>query len=378
MAGKVFFYVQHLLGIGHLYRASRIATALQDAGFAVDLVMGGVPIPGFEVAGAKVIQLPAIAAGPSGFADLVDERGEPVDAEFKTQRSAQLLAAFANSAPDIVLIEAFPFGRRQMRFELVPLLERIAAQGVARPVVACSVRDILQENRKPGRNEETVEMLNKYFDLVLVHGDPAMVTLADTFPPAAEIATQIVYTGLVAPAAPAAASLERFDIVVSAGGGVVGKGIMQAALAMARDLPRDSSMLVLTGPNLPADDAASLRRLVPEHVTLRRFVPDLPAILSNCRLSISQAGYNTVADILVAGCPSVLIPFAAGGETEQGHRARILEGAGRAVVLAERDLSAQSLAKAARQAADLPVGQMNFNLKGARNTAIELQKRLSR
>ena len=35
---RVFFYVQHLLGIGHLARASRIAAALAEDGFDVTVV----------------------------------------------------------------------------------------------------------------------------------------------------------------------------------------------------------------------------------------------------------------------------------------------------------------------------------------------------
>jgi predicted glycosyltransferase len=44
---RVLLYVQHLLGIGHLVRASRIASALKDAGFDVAVVMGGMPVSGF-------------------------------------------------------------------------------------------------------------------------------------------------------------------------------------------------------------------------------------------------------------------------------------------------------------------------------------------
>ena len=40
---KVFFYVQHLLGIGHLKRAATLAQALRGAGFQVVLVSGGAP-----------------------------------------------------------------------------------------------------------------------------------------------------------------------------------------------------------------------------------------------------------------------------------------------------------------------------------------------
>ena len=56
-----------------------------------------------------------------------------------------------------------------------------------RPALVTSVRDILQERIKPGRDAETVEILNRHFDLVMVHGDPAFATLGDTFPLAAAI-----------------------------------------------------------------------------------------------------------------------------------------------------------------------------------------------
>ena len=84
-----------------------------------------------------------------------------------------------------------------MRFELLPLLEAIAAMK-PRPALVTSVRDILQERIKPGRDEETVEILNRHFDLVMVHGDPVFATLADTFPLASSITAEIAYTGMVA------------------------------------------------------------------------------------------------------------------------------------------------------------------------------------
>ena len=46
---RVFFYVQHLLGIGHLARASRVADALVADGFDVTIVTGGTPVAGFPV-----------------------------------------------------------------------------------------------------------------------------------------------------------------------------------------------------------------------------------------------------------------------------------------------------------------------------------------
>jgi predicted glycosyltransferase len=72
-ASRVFFYVQHLLGIGHLRRAARIARALERAGFDVTLASGGMPVDGY-----RVLQLPP-ASSDAGFKQLLDERGAPVD-----------------------------------------------------------------------------------------------------------------------------------------------------------------------------------------------------------------------------------------------------------------------------------------------------------
>ncbi|TIW00729.1 MAG: glycosyl transferase, partial [Mesorhizobium sp.] len=55
---RAFLYVQHLLGIGHLARSSRIAAALVDDGFDVTVVTGGAAIAGFPGPGVKTVTLP--------------------------------------------------------------------------------------------------------------------------------------------------------------------------------------------------------------------------------------------------------------------------------------------------------------------------------
>src|SRR5262245_17213479 len=112
---KVFFHVQHLLGIGHLRRAATLARALETAGFEVTLASGGMPVPGI-----KVLQLPP-ASSDASFKHLLDEHGQPVDEAWKTRRRDALLAAWVASNADVLMVELFPFGRRQMRFELLPL-----------------------------------------------------------------------------------------------------------------------------------------------------------------------------------------------------------------------------------------------------------------
>jgi predicted glycosyltransferase len=374
-AKRAFFYVQHLLGIGHIARASRIANAMANDGFDVTVVTGGLPVPGFPAEGLKTIALPPVVASNAGFSGLADANGNPATEAFLASRRDMLLSAFRETKPDAVIIEAFPFGRRQMRFELLPLLDAIASVN-PRPKLFSSVRDILQENRKPGRDEETVKLVKDHFDAVLVHGDPDFVRLEDTFPLTADIADKVRYTGLVAPP-PASDPTERFDIIASAGGGAVGLDLIRAARDAASSLPASYRWLLISGPNLPERDFAMLQHEAPANVTLVRFRKDFPSLLKGAKVSISQAGYNTVGDLLRTDCRAILIPFVAGGETEQTVRAERLKAMGLASILPETGLTAEHVARAVSEALVRPPRQAaGLDLAGAETTAAIIRSML--
>ncbi len=367
-APKVLFYVQHLLGIGHLARASRVASALVDDGFAVTMVTGGMPVRGFPGPGVDHVTLPAITSASEAFSGLVDDDGQPIDDAFKARRRDLVLDILGATQPDIVVLEAFPFGRRQVRFELLPLLEAIEAM-TPRPKLVTSIRDLLQERVKAGRNEETVELLNRHFDVVMVHGDPAFARLEDTFELASSIKPRICYTGLVA-APPPPRPREIFQVLISAGGGAAGAGLVSAAVEAARILPGSRGWALITGPNLPREDFDEASQAAPSGLTLFRFREDFPSLLAGAELSVSQAGYNTVCDVLLAGCRSVLVPFSAGGETEQTARSVRLQQLGLAVALPEEGLTGVMLAKAITKALAAPKPPSStLDLDGARGSA---------
>lgn len=374
MTGQsVLFYVQHLLGIGHLARASRLSQALVQDGYDVTMVTGGLPVKGFPPATVRHIALPPVVAADAGFSGLADLHGNPVDEPFKDRRRAMLLDIFATLKPDIVLIEAFPFGRRQMRFELLPFLEAIHATN-PRPRVYSSVRDILQARAKPGRDEESVALLNKWFDGVLVHGHPDFVRLDETFPLAGPIQDKIIYTGLVAAQKTPARQTDTYDIVVSAGGGAVGANLVEAAAGAARRLSQALRWCLIAGPNMPQDDYDRIVQNVGSNVELHRFREDFRDLLKSAGLSVSQAGYNTVGDVLDAGCRSIVVPFTSGGETEQQVRADRLVLRGLAQSIHEADLNANKLADEITRALALPKpAGHGIDLDGASRTAAILR-----
>jgi len=340
---KVFFHVQHLLGIGHLRRAATLAQALRAAGCEVTLASGGMP-----VSGIPVLQLPP-ASSDASFKQLLDERGRPVDDAWKARRRDALLAAWRASDADVLMIELFPFGRRQMRFELLPLLDAAKARA-RKPLVVCSARDLIQW--RPTREPEMLHAFERYFDRLLVHGDPAVARF--NFGLAEKIADRTHYTGYVV------ADLEKKDVgsgevLVSVGGGAVGGPILEAALA-ARPLTslRAHPWRLLAGINAPEAQLASLRDSAGPGVTVERAREDFTARLGNCVLSISQAGYNTVMETLAARARAVIVPFAGGGEAEQTMRSRLLVARGLVEMVEEDALNPRSLAAAIERAAARP------------------------
>lgn len=373
---RILFHVQHLLGIGHLKRAAAIARAAAEAGHDVMVAAGGPPVPGIDFGAACVAQLPPATAADATFKVLLDESGRPIDDDWRARRRAALLETFETMRPDVVLIELYPFGRRQFRFELTPLLDAAQARR-PRPTVACSVRDILVAKTKPGRNEEIVETVRQRFDAVLVHGDPRVVPFEATFPLAGGIAERIRYTGYVCdaggPAAPAGEG--EGEVIVSTGGGSVGEPLVRAAI-QARPLSaaRDRVWRILVGPNLPGG-VEQARRTAPDGVIVEANRPDFRSLLARCAASVSQAGYNTVMDLLAARAPAVVVPFAAEAESEQAARAAVLSMRGWLRVVDEAGLSPERLAAAVDAVLGRRPGPVGgIDLDGAANTARELAR----
>lgn len=373
---RVLFYVQHLLGIGHIARASLVASALAEDGFDVTMVTGGLPVHGFPGPGIKHVRLMPEVTSREGFSGLQDINGAALGPDGERQRMEQLLAVLGDTKPDIVITEAFPFGRRQMRFELLPFLDAIRAMR-PKPLLFASIRDILQVNKKPGRDEETVALVKQHFHRVLVHGDRNLTRIEDTFPLADEIADKMLYTGLVAPAA-LAPSPEKYRVIVSAGGGAVGQKLLNAAVAARGLITSPGRWCVITGPNLDTASFESLASKGDGDMDVFRFRSDFRQLLGSAELSISQAGYNTVCDVLRAGCGALLVPFAAGGETEQTARAVKLGELGLAEYIEEAAITPEMVAVGIETAlAQRGKAHLDLNMDGARETARLLRDELS-
>jgi len=381
VTSSVLFYVQHLLGIGHLRRALYLTDAMAREGLAVTLVTGGEPLPELARTAARhVVQLDPIRASDASFRNLIGSDGQPPTEALWSARRKALLAAFAGAKPDGLLIEAYPFGRRAFRRELEPLVAAAHAQ-TPLALVVCSLRDIVVAPQREDRQLDIIERVRADFDAILVHGDPDLIGLEASFPRVSEIADRLVYTGYVTaheiPLDPSN-NVGAGEVVVSAGGGAVGGALLRSALAARRQgCLADSRWRLLTGPNLPADEFAALTAELPDRVIVERYRSDFPQILRCCRVSVSQAGYNTVLDIIAAHAPAVLVPFAEMHETEQTVRAERLAAAGVVEIVPAAALSPERLADAIERAAQRRPARLDIDTTGARRSALIIAAMIS-
>lgn len=371
--GRVFFHFLHLLGVGHVFRAKRLIDGMVEAGLAVDAVDGGPPVD-VDLAVGSLTRLPAIRATSADYATMVGPDGRELSEAFLQDRTNRLLAAFHNSRPDVVLIEAFPFGRRVVRKELLALIAAARAMPEP-PLIVSSVRDILQEGRKKGRVEEARDWVRDHFDHVLVHSDPNIIDLGATFHQADEIADHLAYTGFVVPpVGEAPADIPRRDVIVSAGGGGFGEGLMDTALDVAlSEAERGHRWCLSTGPKISDGAFEAMQNRAGSRVEIVRRLDGLVHHLGKVGISISQCGYNTAMDVLTAhgsgGCRAVFVPYDTEGQTEQKRRAELLAKAGYAVSLPQSRLTISGLAAAVAEARQLPKVDGTVDFTGVETTA---------
>ncbi len=364
-------YVQHLLGIGHLRRSWFLACALAEQQIRVSLVSGGMPIEGLQQAGITVHQLPPVRSIDGNFNQLVNEHNQPIDEAWKDNRRKQLLQLFNKINPRLLITETFPFGRRMMRFELLPLLQS-ARQSDKPPVIVSSIRDILQPKSKSGRNQEVLEWVEAYYDKILIHGDPHIATLDLTFPLANMFSDKLNYTGYVVNSAdtPPGTQHGYDEVIVSGGGGAASLSLLKTAVT-AKPLSslNEHHWRLLVGNNIDQAEFKQLRQSAVEGMTIERNRSDFPVLLNRCAVSVSQAGYNTVMDILQQKTPSVLVPFAEAGELEQSLRAQQLQKRSRAICVEESNLTPEVLAQAVDKADKLAIENFGIDMNGAYNSA---------
>lgn len=345
---SLLFYCQHSLGIGHLTRSFALAQAL-SARFRVVFLNGGRLPPGVPVpACIERIDLPplgmddghaVVSRGASGVAQAQAERRRLIDEVVRLVR------------PAVLLVELFPFGRKKFAGEILPMIRAARRQAGGPALVTCSLRDILVDARPDQQHHDDRArwMADRWFDAVLVHSDANLAQLHDSFHPTRPLRTPVFHTGYVVPARARQTPPPRGDhLLISAGGGSVGEALFNAVLEVRDHMTQPLPLRIVAGPFLPEPVWQALRQRCAGRadVTLLRHVEDMADEMRRARASLSQCGYNTALELVVAGVPALVAPYETAAENEQRGRAEKLAAAGLVQCLAANALHPAGLADA--------------------------------
>lgn len=376
---KLMFYCQHILGMGHLIRSMEIVRGL-TAEFDVCFINGGEVIQGFQAPpSVRVINLPAIKS------DVEFQELCPVDPhlnleDVKAARQQQLLKVLQTFQPNVLMVELFPFGRRRFSFELIPLIEAARAQNAK---IISSLRDIVVTKSNQARHEaKVVRLMNQYFDQLLIHGDPSLHSLEESFSRVHDLQCDVRYTGYVVQQ-PESNRLTIVDqislaktepmILVSVGGGRFGHELLdcvvEAAEILESKLPH--RIQLFTGPFMPEEKFWALKTVARDrnNLYIHRYTPNLLAYMEKATLSISMSGYNTTMNILTAGVSAMMLPFTGNDDQEQTRRVERLSQLGKVRQIHPEDLRPGRLAEVIMAHLQHSPSQIEVDLNGVNNTA---------
>lgn len=365
--------------MGHLYRSIELVRALYD--HQVTLIAGGQPVE-FDLPNhVSLLRLPTLFMDEK-FTRLIPANPAQSVSQIQSERQELLFSLFERQQPDLFIVELYPFGRTVFGYELDPLLTAIRQGRFGSIATICSLRDILVEKKDPLAFEQrALDKLNEFFDALLVHSDPDLVRLEETFTRVAEIKIPIYYTGFVTQHGdPNAGRMLRQKlslaadqrlIVASAGGGRSGYNLLNNVLKAFQSggQSRQSRLEVFAGPFMEADEFEKLKTQAGSDIRVRRFTHRFLDYLYAADLSISLAGYNTCMNLLVSRVPALIYPYYR--QREQPMRLEKIKDLLPMRILRDDDLNPPALCKLMEQMLRQPPLKKfaAVDLNGAQNAA---------
>ena len=145
---------------------------------------------------------------------------------------------------------------------------------------------------------------------------------------------------------PASDRLSIFVTGGSQGAHVLNLRLAEALEVLAPEIGRRLQVLHQTGVKDQPEIAARYAKLESTGLQAQAvaFIDDMPRAYAGADLLVCRAGATTIAELTVCKKPAILVPFPFAADDHQTVNARSMVEAGAALLLPERDLTAQKLA----------------------------------
>jgi UDP-N-acetylglucosamine--N-acetylmuramyl-(pentapeptide) pyrophosphoryl-undecaprenol N-acetylglucosamine transferase len=168
------------------------------------------------------------------------------------------------------------------------------------------------------------------------------------------------------------------------GGSQGARAINRISLAAAAPLLERVSGLRIIHQTGEADyqDALAAYAKLGGSVEVHRFIDDMPAAFARSSLLVCRSGASTVGEITAAGRPAILVPFPRAADDHQKRNAEALERIGAALVMEERQLTAQSFVETVSSLFADPVRLQRMGQSASKlahpNAALEIAEMVAR
>ncbi|WAC65592.1 glycosyltransferase [Agrococcus sp. SL85] len=334
MAIRIVLSSHDSAGLGHLRRNLALAHALArglDEPVSGLLIAGRPEAAEFEAPeGWDWLILPGIERTATGYGARAIDAGLE---ELTRLRGRIVLSAVRAFAPDLVIVDRHPFGVER---ELAPALHALRVERPGCRVVL-GLRDVLDAPEVVQREWHAVGgvgALRSVLSAIWVYGDPRIHDLVGSGELPEELRHLVAHTGYLATGRHAGHAIEMQApyVLTTVGGGV--DGVELAAAAAAAPMPQGVAHLVVTGPQMPAEDRRRVREAARPGVRVLRRVPDALPLMRRAEAVVSMGGYNTVCELMTTSTPALVVPRAH-RRAEQRLRAEALAAAGAVDALRE-------------------------------------------
>jgi predicted glycosyltransferase len=370
---KVIIHCQYVYGIGHLVRTVELARGLSK-GFQVFIFNGGETVPNFYLPkDVTFIQLPAI------YKEENSNSLSPVDSSTSIEECFQdrriiIKQKTEEIKPDILITEHFPFGLL-FENEVTSLISKVKFTNPSSKIIS-SVRDIIESNGGGENDGYITELINKWYDMVLVHGDENYIHLKHSFSQIDKISVPIFHTGYIVRPIQINTKTEYPIILASVAGGRLGNELLEAVidshLLIKEKIKHNLILFSGAFQNDFKEQERKIIELSSEDIKLYCFDSKIYLnYLSKADMVISLGGYNSIIESVSAKKTMLVYQRGfSGGNEEQDLRIKLFEDLGCLKVLKPQDLSIKVLPEMIVNSIKTNrFPKLNLNLKGVQNSS---------
>ncbi|WP_227492600.1 glycosyltransferase family protein [Brevibacterium sp. CFH 10365] len=335
---RIALFSHDSLGLGHLRRNRALAFAL-----ARDLPA----LTGREVSGLLIASSPEAARFdlPTGWDWVILPGVTPAAGGYapralassmqglRALRAAAISAILDQQRPELFIVDRHPFG---IGGELAEAIDQVRGHG-CRTVLG--LREVLDTPSVVDAEWEKVggpAHVADSFDEVWIYGDADVYDPRSTGEVPASLAAKAVTTGYLSqdraddggdkPAGVEAAGIgAQLFVLTCLGGGSDGGSL--ATIAVDARPPDGHRHLIVTGPQMDAEEFDRLRARAGADTTVIRHCDDIPGLVASAEAVVCMGGYNTLAELMSTTTPALVVPRK-GHRAEQPRRAFALSAAG--------------------------------------------------